>query len=186
LRQFADSTDYNLIFAPHLRLFDGASGKARRALAAFERCPNIHVDMGGRASCDMTYTNMADIYLGDVSSQVYEFIRTPRPCLFLNLHGAEWWDHENYAHWRLGPVLAGPQDLMAAVDAARLNHALFGPLQQQAFEQTFDRSGPASERAAQVITDHIAAHATGRAPCWSRWPEGVTAGPETGGGRLQA
>lgn len=29
----------------------------------------------------MTYTPAADIYLGDVSSQSYEFLLDPRPCL---------------------------------------------------------------------------------------------------------
>ena len=32
----------------------------------------------------MTYTKQADIYLGDVSSQVYEFMLKPRPCIFFN------------------------------------------------------------------------------------------------------
>ena len=37
----------------------------------------------------MSYLS-ADVYLGDVSSQVYEFIYKPRPCLFLNSNEIEW------------------------------------------------------------------------------------------------
>ena len=44
------------------------------------RAPNLRFDPGSPASTDMTYTRAADIYLGDVSSQVYEFIAEPRPC----------------------------------------------------------------------------------------------------------
>jgi hypothetical protein len=186
LRQFAASKDYNLIFAPHLRLFDGASRTMRRALEPFRAAPNIHVDLGGRDSCDMTYTNMADVYLGDVSSQVYEFIRTPRPCLFLNLHRADWWQDENYAHWRLGPVLSGPQDLIAAVDAARLAHAHYRPVQAQAFDRTFDRSGRASEQAAHAIAAHLAAHAPGVSPGPSPWPAPAPTGAEAARDGLQA
>ena len=38
----------------------------------------------------MAYTQRADIYLGDVSSQVYEFLLNPRPCVFLNPRRFDW------------------------------------------------------------------------------------------------
>ncbi len=48
----------------------------------------------------MSYTTAADIYLGDVSSQVYEFLYEPRPCLFLNSHEFAWKSDPNFAHWK--------------------------------------------------------------------------------------
>jgi len=69
---------WNVIIAPHVKL-------ARRVPPIHSDRPHIRVDMGSRHSIDMSYTTSADAYLGDVSSQVYEFLLTPRPCIFLNL-----------------------------------------------------------------------------------------------------
>jgi hypothetical protein len=38
----------------------------------------------------MTYTQTADVYIGDASNQVNEFIRTPRPYIFLNPDRIDW------------------------------------------------------------------------------------------------
>ena len=76
---------------------------------------NIHIDLGGRASTTMAYTNRADIYLGDVSSQFYEFISRPRPCVFLNAHDVQWAGDSNYASWRAGPVISDPGELGRAL-----------------------------------------------------------------------
>jgi hypothetical protein len=157
LEQFARSPDYNLIFAPHMRLFDGASRRMVEAVAPFADRPNIHVDLGGERSRDMTYTRMADVYLGDVSSQVYEVLRAPRPCVFLSPRRIPWENDENYAHWRFGPVLETAKDLCAAVDDARRNHPDFASAQTAAFADTFDLRGRASERAAEAILAHVTA-----------------------------
>ena len=78
----------------------------------------------------MTYTSGADLYLGDVSSQVYEFLRAPRPCLFLNSHGVDWHDDPSYLHWHAGPVLDSPADLLDTIDAAVAAHPDYVPTQQ--------------------------------------------------------
>lgn len=156
LEQFAVTAQYNLIFAPHVRLFDGAPAKLRRQLLAFADHPHIHVDLGGERACDMTYTRMADVYLGDVSSQVYEFLRTPKPCLFIDAHGVEWSQDENYAHWAFGPVVQGSEAICSAVDGAIATHDLFRPAQQQGFAHTFDLTGASSSaRAAEAILSRV-------------------------------
>jgi hypothetical protein len=157
LKQFAGSTDYNLIFAPHVRLFDGARAQAREAVMRFGDHANIHVDLGGERAWDMTYTRMADLYLGDVSSQVYEFLRQPKPCLFLNATGVDWRGDENYAHWSFGPVLDGAEGLIAELDTARASHSRFAPAQRAAFADTFSLAGPASKRAAAAVSDYLQA-----------------------------
>ncbi len=95
---FLDNPDYQLIFAPHVMLFERRFvvtvdkfriDSAGKLAAKYLDSPNIQVDLGSRASTDMTYTQAADIYLGDASSQVYEFLYRPRPCLFLNSHGCK-------------------------------------------------------------------------------------------------
>ena len=95
LEFFLHSTDYNLIFAPHVMLFERPLALTIDKLCVrrtgivpsrYLEAPNIHVDFNSRACTDMTYTLAADLYLGDVSSQVYEFLLRPRPCLFINSH----------------------------------------------------------------------------------------------------
>src|SRR3546814_20932877 len=63
----------------------------------------------------MSYTNSADIYLGDISSQVYEFIRQPKPCLFFNLDRIAWREHGGFAHWHLGQVVERLTDLPSSL-----------------------------------------------------------------------
>jgi len=158
LKAFADQDRYNLIVAPHVRLLDGKAAAARWAgmLAPFEAVPHIHIDRGSDRSIDMTWTTLADVYLGDVSSQVYEFLRVPRPCVFLNAGGVAWQGDENYGHWRFGPVLDSPTDLVDAIDAARGNHRDFVATQVAGFAETFSTGAePASERAARAIADFM-------------------------------
>ena len=155
LQRFAVDGRYNLIFAPHIRLFDG--NPAPPELARFAAAPNIHVDLAGPAMIDMTYTRMADVYLGDVSSQIYEFIRTPRPCAFLDAHRIDWQGREGYRFWRFGPVVETAAQVLEAVDRAQADHAsLYLAEQQAGLAETFDLQARASsERAAEAIVRRI-------------------------------
>jgi CDP-glycerol glycerophosphotransferase (TagB/SpsB family) len=156
LEQFAGDGRYNLIFAPHIRLFEGADPKTVEALAPFVDHPRIHLDLGGPAAIDMTYTRAADIYLGDVSSQVYEFLRTPKPCLFLNAEGAAWEGDESFHHWRYGPVLDRVDGLVDAVASAARTHGDYVEVQKRGFAESFDlQETPSSTRAAQAIADRL-------------------------------
>lgn len=97
LDYFTCSTKYNLIFAPHVEL----KGRKQRwlKLRKYGKYPHIHIDLGSPNSYTMEYTKLADIYLGDVSSQVGEFLQNPRPCVFLNSHGISWDDNQDYLYW---------------------------------------------------------------------------------------
>ncbi|HSJ78988.1 MAG TPA: hypothetical protein VK913_09690 [Erythrobacter sp.] len=161
LDAFRHQDRYNLIFAPHVMLFErkwvvtvDPPSLARvvppRSKYRAER--RIHIDTGSSASSDMSYTNRADIYIGDVSSQVYEFLYQPRPCLFLNSHGVDWQDDPNYLHWRVGPVLENAEGLLDAIDAAVASYPGYAPTQQKLVEATFSLSDrPSTERAADAI-----------------------------------
>jgi hypothetical protein len=159
---FVEHDEYQLIFAPHVMLFerpfvitidrlriDRPGGVDKRHL----RASNIHIDLGGRASTTMAYTNRADIYLGDVSSQVYEFIAKPRPCVFLNAHKIDWVNDPNYAHWTAGPVIADIDDLGPALDIAISdNESAYKPVQERLLRYTFDLTEESSsDRAARAI-----------------------------------
>jgi hypothetical protein len=131
---------YNLIFAPHMRLFDPVTPGKRAAFERFRRLDHIRIDLGSDASCDMTYTMAADLYLGDVSSQVYEFLCKPRPCVFLNAHAVAWRDNANYRFWTFGPVLDTADDLLMHLDDAIASHPQWRAVQEQAFAANFDLS----------------------------------------------
>src|ERR1700752_1236076 len=101
----------------------------------------------------MTYTDLANVYVGDVSSQVYEFLRPPRPCLFLNTYRVEHAGKANYAHWAAGPVIDDLRQLEFALRFAIDAHAdIYRPVQQRLFDYSFDLSDePSSYRAARAI-----------------------------------
>ena len=156
----ARSGRYNLVFAPHVMLFERPVAVSIDRLAvAFPgpvpkaRGPRVRVDAGSPASTDMTYTNGADIYLGDVSSQVYEFLRLARPCVFLDPHRRDWRGDPNFLHWTAGPLVTDPARLEAALDEAVDRHAeRYAPIQRELFARTFDLTGaPSSERAAAEV-----------------------------------
>ena len=156
LAQFAASDRYNLIFAPHVRLFKGADPATIPALAPYLNHPRIHIDLGGPAAIDMTYVRNSDLYLGDVSSQIYEFLRRARPCVFLNPTGAAWRGDESFRHWTYGPVLDSPDGLMDALNDAFAVQEAFAPIQAAAFANTFDlQATPSSHRAAQAIAQRL-------------------------------
>lgn len=161
LEAFRHQDRYNLIFAPHVMLFERkwvvtvdppSLARVQPPGAAFAQEPRIHIDTGSGASSDMSYTNRADIYLGDVSSQVYEFLRSPRPCLFLNSHGVDWRGDPNYLHWQAGPVLESADGMLDKIDAALAAHPDYAPAQQALIDATFSLSDrPSAERAADAI-----------------------------------
>jgi len=171
LEAFRDQDRYNLIFAPHVMLFERkwvvtvdppSLARVRAPGPEFAREPRIHIDTGSGASSDMSYTNRADIYLGDVSSQVYEFLRAPRPCLFLNSHGVDWQGDPNYLHWQAGPVLESAENLLDKIDAAIASHPDYAPRQQALIDATFSLSDrPSAERAADAITAFLEGHTRG-------------------------
>lgn len=162
LEAFAHQDRYNLVFAPHLRLFGARPAAEVPELAPFRGLPNIHLDTAGSsAAIDMTYTRAAHVYLGDVSSQVYEFIRRPRPCVFLNPHGVAWQGDDSYRHWTFGPVLNSPDGLIDAINAARSHSRRYLAAQQAGFQATFETDdGLASERAASAIAGLLPAVAS--------------------------
>src|SRR3546814_9804628 len=69
LEFFRASPDYNLIFAPHVVLYQRGLRHGARPLGRYRNRPNMLIDTGSLASIDMTYTLAADIYLGDRSEE---------------------------------------------------------------------------------------------------------------------
>ncbi|QGP79181.1 glycosyl transferase [Sphingobium sp. CAP-1] len=159
IRQFARDDRFNLIVAPHIRLFDNRRKRAamERRLAELAQLPHIHIDLGSRASIDMRYVHMASLYLGDVSSQIYEYLARPRPCLFLNGHRADWQEDRSYGHWHYGPVLESPDGIANAAEQAIARHAAYEAAQHRGIAHTFDQGADrASVRAARALAHYLA------------------------------
>lgn len=159
---FVAHPEYQLIFAPHVMLFERPvtisidrlrMARPGRIEPRWQQAENIFIDTGSRASTTMAYTNAADIYLGDVSSQVYEFLLRPRPCLFVDAHGSDWRGNPNFTHWRTGPVIDDIASLGEGLVRARGEfEAVYRPVQEQLFAHSFDLTDePSAVRAARAI-----------------------------------
>lgn len=138
---------WNVIIAPHTKL-------AQRTPPITTPAAHIRVDMGSHRSIDMSYTLSSDVYLGDVSSQVYEFLLRPRPCIFLNLDRLAWRDDPAFAHWHLGQVIEDIAELPAALARAADLQPTFVDAQEAAMHDSIDQFPiPASIRQADIILD---------------------------------
>jgi hypothetical protein len=165
LEQFYRSERYNLIFAPHVMLFERpwtvtvdklSIAYAKKPAQKYHDAPHMLMDLGSSACTDMTYTNAADLYLGDVSSQIYEFLHRPRPCLFLDAHRTNWQGNPDYRHWTTGPVKTDARNIIAAVDEAFARHDSFREAQQIVLADSFSVTDePASLRGVKAISDYL-------------------------------
>ncbi len=157
LEYFYNNPQYNLVFAPHMILFNKYS---RRSLShdlipeKYKKAPNMIVDLGSPKLIDMTYTTQSDIYLGDVSSQIYEFLLDkPKPAIFIDIHHL----YENrgrfYDYMDLGKVINNIDSLPEILTTANQWHKEYIEKQKQMIAYTFDidPSKTASKRVAEAI-----------------------------------
>lgn len=151
LAAMAQTDSWNFIVAPHIKLAKGRS---------LGRTPssNVVLDPGSVHSIDMSYVGASSVYIGDASSQVYEFIRTPRPCLFLNLDRREWRGDQHFSHWNFGQVVEDAAQLAPALGRAAELQPGFEPVQREWLERSVDASPiPPSVRHADALL-HFARH----------------------------
>ena len=146
---------YNLIFAPHQRLIEGAP--ALRAFCAdLQNRTDVHCDLDSFAMVDGSYTAAADIYLGDTSSQVLEFLMRPRPCVFLNPWQTAWENDPSYAMWVCGDVVSKIDEVLPALARIPEKQARYAPIQAAyAADWLGDTSGAAPARAAAEILNAL-------------------------------
>ncbi len=95
------------------------------------RHPHVHSDLDSFAMVDGSYTAAADLYLGDTSSQVIEFLARPRPCVFLNDKCVDWKSRSDYLMWQAGEVVQTLDDVLPALARAPARHAGFETAQRQ-------------------------------------------------------
>ena len=156
---FSGAPEFNFIIAPHLRL----RGQGRRLFDELSRsttAPNLRFDGGSVHSVNMDYTRAADIYVGDVSSQVYEFLQAPKPCVFLNAQDADWKGNAFYRHWTYGEVANSPQQAIDFIRSSNAEHYRFRPTQEAGFAAAIGSTDISpSQRVAEIIRQFLIANA---------------------------
>jgi len=153
---FYGHKQYNLIFAPHVLLFRRSWKKGSHFPKKYKSDNGVLIDLSSRASVDMTYLKAADIYLGDVSSQVYEFLAEPRPCVFLNTHEVNQHENPSYYHWNFGSVIDQVSQLEETLEKAFDSHAQYEDVQRRAFAYTFEFGNTSvAERGAHIIAEYL-------------------------------
>jgi hypothetical protein len=148
---------FNVILAPHQRLVE-KDPSIREILAAVASAPHVHTDLDSFAMVDGTYMAAADIYLGDTSSQIVEFLLRPRPCVFLNAGNIDWRATDDHEFWECGEVVSQLDQLAEALERARNRHPEFLGTQRSFAQRALGETGPeAPRRAARAIIDTIGA-----------------------------
>ena len=156
LRFFSNQTDFNLIFAPHIQLKHWQFAYKYKTDYENYRSENIHIDFGSEYSVNGTYLKIADIYIGDVSSIVYEWIALkPRPCVFLNAHGVNWKNNVNYRFWDYGPVVEKIENLENKIKEA-VHSQNYLELQRKRIKEYMELTEESSsKRAAKAILEFL-------------------------------
>ena len=155
---------FNIVFAPHVMLWRKKLHISPEYRMAKQRPEipesvigrqNVLIDTDSPALFDMTYTSGADIYIGDVSSQVYEFLRQPKPCIFIDAaHDGD----DAYPFWSNGPVVRSVDEVIAAVTDWKGLAERYRAEQERLFRYTIDHdpTRPASLRGAEAIAEILA------------------------------
>jgi len=159
LEFFLQNDSYNLIFAPHINLFNKVGGDEKNSIPEkYLAANNIKIDLGSENSVNMAYLNAADIYLGDVSSQSFEFMIDPRPCVFLNPGNIDYKNDVDFRFWRCGEVINSVEGLKPALNKASEKFKTnYKAIQEKITLENFyfEEGSTASQRASQKIISFL-------------------------------
>jgi hypothetical protein len=164
---YRNPDQYNLIFAPHVMLFYKkvhispeyrVTRKRPDIDPKYYNAPNIRIDVDSARLFDMSYTLSADTYIGDVSSQVYEFLYRPRACFFIDTHSNVAPNAPpEYDFWNNGPVVRNAQELLPLLADYAAIAVQYRDAQECRMAYTADQSDPrpASQRGAEALRIYI-------------------------------
>jgi len=121
---FRKHTEYNLIFAPHPLVKHHSKIKKYNIENENDGSANIIIDLDSPKLNDGTYNALSDVYIGDVSSMVTEWINfKPRPCIFINAQNIRWGKNKNYEMWQYGTVIDDPNNLLNVIQDSLRNNS---------------------------------------------------------------
>jgi hypothetical protein len=156
---------FNLIFAPHIMLFrkkrhispEYRTMRRRPDIQpVWREAPNILIDTDSERLVDMSYTLSADAYIGDVSSQIYEFLIRPRPAFFIDRFSNDPRSREGrYPAWEAGDVVGSTSALTDLLPAFAERLPIYRSRQESLFADTIshDPTRSASQRAVAAIME---------------------------------
>lgn len=169
LRWFASEAgqQFNCIFAPHVMLFRKRLHISPEFKVARRRpeipaealgADNILIDTDSPRLFDMSYMLAADAYIGDVSSQMYEFLARRRAAFYLDCRSSpDANDADWHMFWKSGPRVSSVEELVQLLPRWQEIAAKYRPAQDELLDYTFNITDqPASSRTAQVIADLMA------------------------------
>ncbi|MEY8241680.1 MAG: hypothetical protein RPT25_15140 [Cycloclasticus sp.] len=152
---FVDHPQYNLVFAPHIKVFDGHSVMELNQYGQYE---NIVIDVSSSKLMDASYTSVAHVYIGDVSSQVYEFLYFAlKPVIFLDVaNNQSWRSQPSFQMWKTGTVVNDMADFPRVVADVQRTHNEFIAVQRGLLARKFSQTDTVpGQRGAQAIIDFI-------------------------------
>jgi hypothetical protein len=147
----AEQTHFNVIIAPHQRLVE-RDPTIREVMSGVAHLAHVHADLESFAMVDGSYPAAADLYLGDTSSQVVEYMARPRPCVFLNPDRLDWQSAGDHGFWECGNVIDDLATLPEALASATKDHVRYAAVQKSFAERAL---GDTSERATKISADQI-------------------------------
>lgn len=160
---FGAGREFNLIFAPHIMLFrktlhispEYRVMRRRPGLdPRWQGLPNIRIDVDSQRLTDMSYTLGSDAYIGDVSSQIYEFLYRPRPAFFIDTHSGG--RELPYLSWSAGDVVRSPEQLVALLPSYLDRGRFYRERQQSIFDYTMSAGvQSSSERGALALLSWV-------------------------------
>jgi len=156
LEYFNNQSEYNLIFSPHIQVKHWSRKYHYRTDFNNFNNKQILIDFGSRLSVDSSYLRIADLFMSDVSSLIYEWIAIkPRPCVFLNAQGIEWQSNVNYRHWDYGPVVDDINQLGEKIEEAIHTGSFLNTQKDRIVYYINQTEEPSSRRAAIAINDYL-------------------------------
>lgn len=115
LNFFFDSPQYNLIFAPHILLDKYFGLKLENK---YFQAPNILIDINSDKLYNGFYIPHTDCYMGDVSSQYFEFLLCNKNIqgIFINVTLMDWEYLNHYEYWKNGDVAESFDELKNLIE----------------------------------------------------------------------
>lgn len=130
---------YNMIVNPH-PLFWRFNRKNSKYLRNINNSKNVYVNQDKLIAADMSLMHTADVYVGDVSSSVYEWLKFDRPILFLNNGVEDWESNPHYSMWSFGPVASDVNEMKGILINLSEMEQDFVPLRKAAYLRTFNET----------------------------------------------
>ena len=148
------SNKYNVILSPHPLV--NKWHFLDRIKLKFPKSDKLIKDWSSIHQVNFDYMRKADVYLGDTSSSIYEWLYFNKPMILYDSHDVDWKNVPFYEFWNWGYVVDNPEDLMARLDRIMKGSDPFKKVRQEAKNYAFGEvDGKASYRAAMKLYKYL-------------------------------